>query len=210
MSNYYFKKDKSKNNNMIFFTSDTHFLGKDTIIRENRPFKSAKDFANYTIKLWNKQANNHDIIYHLGDFVNYNSKETDNWIAGLNLVNKIKARVILIIGNNEERIIRDFFHNSFEDFKKYCIEHGFYDVKKEEILIINKKSFYLNHFPINHKENSINLFGHTHRATGLWKPYGLNVGCDLNHFMLFDINEIERLLIDKETYWDNDINNNAM
>lgn len=52
--------------------------------------------------------------------------------------------------------------------------------------------------------------GHTHRATGLWKPYGINVGCDLNHFRLYDLKEIKRLLSLKEKYWDNDEDNLSM
>ncbi len=53
----------------------------------------------------------------------------------------------------------------------------------------------------------MNLFGHTHRTTGLWKLYGLNVGCDLNHFYLFSEDEIFRLLELKSKWWDSDVDN---
>ena len=66
------------------------------------------------------------------------------------------------------------------------------------------KKFYLNHFPRKHKNDCINLFGHTHRTTGLWKPYGLNVGCDINHFYLFSQNDIHLLLKRKAEWWDID------
>ena len=60
------------------------------------------------------------------------------------------------------------------------------------------------HRPIDCKEDCINLFGHTHRAGGLYRSYGLNVGTDLNHFRLFSRDDIKYLLGEKEKYWDTD------
>lgn len=171
---------------MIFFTSDTHFgKGEKLLKRENRPFESDEDFVETLISLWNEQATFQDTIYHLGDFASYSSNNYLGWQQSLELVKKIKAKVVLVIGNNEQRIIDNCFNRNFEDFKQYCESVGFEDVKKEEFLILNNRKFYLNHFPSKFKEGYVNLFGHTHRATGLWKPFGLNVGCDLNHFYLF-------------------------
>ncbi len=178
--------------------------------RENRPFKNWKTFYKKVIKLWNHQAKKGDIIYCIGDFVDYVPCRQNNCIYCLKLAKKINAKVILIIGNNEERFIRDCFENDFDKFRDFCINVGFYDVKKEEYLEIDGISFYLIHRPCNHKNNYLNLFGHTHRATGLWKPYGINVGCDLNHFRLYDLKEIKRLLSLKEKYWDNDEDNLSM
>lgn len=192
---------------MYFFTSDTHFGSEDTLVRENRPFKNHKEFDKYVISLWNKQANKKDIIYHLGDFLNYNSKDELSWEKSLTYVKKIKAKVILIIGGNEQRVIDKHFNGNFESFRKFCIKLGFYDVKIDCELKIAKQKFYLNHHPRNHKKDYINLFGHTHRTTGLWKPYGLNVGCDLNHFFLYSEDEIFRILTLKNKWWDNDVDN---
>ena len=190
----------------IFLTSDTHFESDKTLIRENRPFRNSNTFANYVLNLWNHQVSKDDIIYHLGDFLNYNQNDRSNWQKALKRVPQINCKVILIIGNNEERVIREFFNNNFEEFKKYCKKIGFYDVEKEAYIEIKNKKFYLNHFPINHKDNFINLFGHVHRTTGLCKPFGINVGCDLNHFLLYDEDEIFRILENKELYWDSDEN----
>lgn len=195
---------------MIFFTSDTHFGSQDTLIRENRPFSSFEEFDNFVINIWNNQSNEDDIIYHLGDFINYNSKDENSWKETLKYVQKIKAKIILIIGNNEERIIKLFFDNDFSKFRKHCIKTGFFDVKTEDYLNLNDKAFYLNHYPRNHKQNVFNLFGHTHRTTGLWKPYGLNVGCDLNHFYLYTVAEIQRLIELKNMWWDKDVDNLSM
>lgn len=190
----------------IFFTSDTHFESNNTLLRENRPFENSEIFAKYIINLWNSQVTENDIIYHLGDFINYNQNEKSNWQKALKRVQEIKCKVILIIGNNEERIIKEFFNEDFEKFKEYCKNEGFYDVKKEDYIELRNRKFYLNHFPINHKENYINLFGHVHRITGLYKPFGINIGCDLNHFLLYSEKELFKVLKDKELYWDYDKN----
>lgn len=192
---------------MFFFTSDTHFGTEEILKRENRPFNSIEDFENAIVKIWNSQAKESDIIYHLGDFVNYNRNNKSEWKEVLNIVQRINAKVILLVGNNEQRIIDECCNGNFELFKQICIDAGFLDVKRDDILKINDKLFYLNHFPKNFKDGYINLFGHTHRTTGLWKPYGLNMGCDLNHFYLFSESEIERILVFKNLYWDTDIDN---
>ena len=56
----------------------------------------------------------------------------------------------------------------------------------------------------------MNLFGHSHRAIGLYTPYGFNVGCDLNHFRLYSENDIAHLLYMKNEYWDKDANINKL
>lgn len=194
----------------IFFTSDLHFGNDKALKRENRPFKNWKTFYKKVIKFWNHQAKKEDIIYCIGDFVDYVPGRQSNCQYCLKLVKKIKAKLVLIVGNNEERLIKDCFDNDFAKFKDFCIKLGFFDVKKDEYLEIEGIHFYLTHRPYNHKKNYVNLFGHTHRATGLWKPYGINVGCDLNHFRLYDLKEIKRLLSLKEKYWDNDEDNLSM
>ncbi len=192
---------------MLFFTSDTHFGSEDTLIRENRPFKNSRAFDKYVLNLWNKQTKPDDIIYHLGDFFNYHAKDENSWTQTLSYVKRLKANIILVIGNNEQRVIENHFNGNFETFRKFCVNQGFKDVKTDCELELNGQKFYLNHYPSKHKNHWINLFGHTHRATGLWKPYGLNVGCDLNHFFLYSENEIFRLLTLKDQWWDQDIDN---
>ena len=47
---------------------------------------------------------------------------------------------------------------------------------------IKDKEFYFVHKPYDYKKEYINLFGHVHSSGGIYKPFGLNVGCDLYHF----------------------------
>lgn len=65
---------------------------------------------------------------------------------------KIKAKLVLIVGNNEGRLIKDCFDNDFEKFKDFCMKLGFFDVKKDEYLEIEGIHFYLTHRPYNHKK----------------------------------------------------------
>lgn len=179
---------------MIFFTSDSHFNDEKIVRRENRPFKGAKESDSYIIKQWNKQAKKGDIIYHLGDFVSFGDSYKTLYLKGILNIKKIKADVILIIGNNEERLIKSEFENDFEKFKAYCLNLGFKDIKKEEFLEIKGKKYYLNHYPKNHKEGFINLYGHLHKLGGLFKPFGMNVSCDMNYLKLHSLKEVNNLL----------------
>lgn len=156
------------------------------------------------VKKWNKQAKKEDIIYHLGDFVNCNSSDPDSWEKAILLVKKIKAKVVLIIGNNEEKVITRYFGGNFDEFRKKLVEVGFFDVKKEDWVELLGQKFYLIHDPKEHKNDCLNLFGHMHRSIGIYKPYGFNMGVDLNHFALYGKQEIQMLLWQKKDYWDKD------
>lgn len=187
-----------------FFTSDLHFGSRITLKRENRPFKNVDDFNEYVVKVWNSQANKTDFIYVLGDFFSYSYVDRISYKSAINLVKKINAKIILILGNNEGRIIKEEFDGNFDKFRNFLINQGFFDVKYDMFLEINNRHFYLNHYPRNHKDGYINLFGHIHKATGLYKPFGFNMSCDLNYFRLYSVEDIEDLIIAKEKHWLND------
>ena len=191
---------------MYFFTSDTHFNDDDTLLVDNRPFKSAKHFDNFVIKTWNKQARKKDTIFVIGDFVDCDGPDRDNWKKSILYVQQIKANVVLIIGNNEERVIKNWFNNNFEEFRKYCLSIGFKEVYTNHIIEVCNRKFFLTHQPKFRRPDMLSLFGHTHRSCGLYKPYGFNIGCDLNHFYLFTEKDIQKFLDMKARYWDKDEN----
>ena len=111
---------------MVYFTADSHFSKNDksVIFRDFRPFETLEEMNQKIIEIWNSQARSDDIIYHLGDFVNYNKIDQD-YADLLKLVNKINAKVVLILGNNEKRILQNDYAGNFEEFKKYLISCGF-------------------------------------------------------------------------------------
>ena len=195
---------------MMYFTSDVHFNNKDTLINDNRNFKSTKKFDKFVIKTWNKQVDKSDTIYVIGDFVDCDNESDVSWKKSILYVKKIKTNVVLILGNNEERVIKYFFDNDYERFKKYCLDIGFKGIYRNLELLINNQMFYLVHKLIHCKKDIINLYGHSHRACGIYSPLGFNVGCDLNHFRLYSEDDIKSWLSMKSKYWDKDKNLNLI
>lgn len=190
----------------VFFTADTHFGLNDfygTVARDFRPFKSPRQMNAKIVKLWNKQAKKNDVIYHLGDFVNYNYKDIKSYDKCFKIVRKIKAKVVLVLGNNEKRILLHEFGNDFEKFKSYLLNVGFCEVYENDYYMdLREFKLYLNHFPVNHKDDYINLFGHIH-GTGFVKRYGYNVGIDNHYLSLFSEQDIVNLIGNRSLYDEN-------
>ena len=189
---------------MNYFSSDLHLSDLSTLKVDMRPFKSTKHFDRYIIKTWNKQAKKGDTIYVVGDFIDCDGAEHDGWKKSIYLVKKLKADVILIMGNNEDRIVKYFFSENYEAFKNFCLSVGFKDVYKNLNLKIKDIEFHLTHKPLDCNMNMLNLFGHTHRSGGLYKPFGFNIGCDINHFRLYSEDDIFHLIDLKEKFWKKD------
>lgn len=191
---------------MKYFISDVHFSADETLKRENRPFKSARQYDKQVVRTWNKQTKKGDTIFVIGDLIDCDNENDCGWKKSINFVKKIKADVVLVLGNNEERVIKYFFGGDFEKFREFCLKLGYHDVLKNTKVEIAGKKFFLVHDPAKRRNNMLNLFGHVHRAEGIYKPYGFNLSCDLNHFRLFSEEDISQLLKIKEAYWDKDLN----
>lgn len=192
-----------------WYTADSHF-GSDAVTvlqRDNRLFNDNAEYTAEQVRIWNEQASLDDTIYVIGDFCNYNSTEKD-YISGLAVSKQINAHIILITGNSEDRVIRDVFGGDYEKFREYCLtdpHFKFEDVIRNTYVTINGEKFFLTHKPTDHDKECQTLFGHTHRYGGLWKPFGFNVGVDLNHYRLFGDDDIMFMLGKKKIYWDEDM-----
>lgn len=189
---------------MKFFTSDIHLGDEWTLKSDLRPFKDVKHFNKHIVKQWNKQAKKSDVIYVVGDFIDCDGDGHDNWKNYLPWVNKFKADIVLITGNNEDRVVKYYFNNDFESFREYCLKLGFKEVYKNLKLEVCGKTMFLTHKPMDCDKNYINLFGHTHAAGGIYRPFGLNVGCDLFCYRLLSEKDIEHLLNKKSKFWNKD------
>lgn len=189
---------------MIFFTSDIHLGDQPTVENDLRPFKNAKVMAKQLIKCWNKQAKRGDIIYIIGDFIDCDADGFDGWKEYLPWVKKLKADVVLIMGNNEDRVVKYYFNNNFDDFRNRCLELGFKNVFKTLDLEVGGRIMHLVHKPLHHKKDVINLFGHVHAAGGIYRPFGINVGCDLFGYRLLSEKDVITLLDKKEKFWSKD------
>ena len=194
----------------IFFTSDTHFSDANAlracgiIYRDSRPFKNVKQMDRCIIHKWNKKAKKGDIIYHLGDFINYNKYDTLSWKKSIKLVKKIKADVILIMGNQEYRLVDDFFNLDIEKFKTFAINMGFKDVLEDACIDVDGLHLHLNHYPVNSKKDYFNLFGHIHKSN-FAKKYGFNVGVDCFHFNLYSIDDVKKVIHDMNKFYDKNV-----
>lgn len=191
---------------MNFFTSDIHFGDEQTLRIDLRPFKNTKEFDKFVLKTWNKQAKKNDTIFILGDMVDCDGAGFDSWKKPLAYVKKIKADVVLILGNNEERVIKHYFDNNFEAFKNHCLSLGFKDVCKNMTVQVAGEEFFLVHKPVDCKKGRLNLFGHVHASGGIFRPFGFNVGCDSHAYRLYSEDDIKMLLRNKAKYWDADEN----
>lgn len=135
---------------MNYFTADLHLGSNEILYRENRPFCDINTFTKYFISICNSQTKPDDTIWVLGDFINYNAQHKLSYSEIVDIfliIQQINAKVVLIIGNGEERIIDNCFNSSFSEFKNFCIRLGFFDAQIDTVLQINNKLFYLNHFP---------------------------------------------------------------
>ena len=149
-----------------------------------------------------------DTIYVVGDLLDCNGPGTSEWIKGLKLIKNVKADVVLIIGNNEQRVIDFFFEGNYDNFVKCCLAYGIKEVHKSLDVEVEGTKFHLVHQIIHANKRKINLFGHTHLCSGLYHPYGLCVSIDLNHFRLFTTKQIFSYLQRKYEYWEPDWNTN--
>ena len=191
---------------MKYFTSDIHFSDKTTMKLDNRPFASIEKYDKFIIKSLNKRIKKTDTLYVVGDLLDCDDFNCKSWEKSIKYIRKINAQIILIIGNNEERIIENFFDGNFENVRQMCIAHGIKDVVKNMIVEFNGLKFFLTHKPKDHNPKYINLFGHLHRSRGTWFSFGLNVSCDLNNFMPYSEDDILFQLDQKSKYYNNDPN----
>ena len=193
---------------MKFFTADIHFADAFTMKTDNRPFRNIKEYDKFIVNNCNKTAKKGNTIYVVGDLLDCDGPDTHEWEIGLKQVKKINADIILIMGNNEDRIVKYFFDNNFEKFKHCCFEHGIKEVHRELIVETCGRKVNLVHQIKDGKKNMCNFFGHTHLCAGLYHPYGLCVSTDLNHFRLFTEEMLCGYLKRKHDYWEPDDNTN--
>lgn len=153
---------ETKSQKNIFFTSDTHFSSDRVIKFHLVPFENVEQMNYELVKRWNSVVSKDDVVYHLGDFGEYN------------YIKRLNGKVTLILGNYE---IEDMKKNklTFEQFKDYLKSLGFYDVvKKSSTIKVDDYQVFLTHKPIDCKKDMINLYGHVHTLKPVNKS-GFNV-----------------------------------
>lgn len=159
--------------NKIWFTSDTHFGSQKTLELSKRPFKTVEEMDGALIKNWNNTIGKKDIVFHLGDFGEYER------------IKELNEITMLILGNYEEidnkqgTLLLDGFDKVLGRISQVYFAGRIINLTHEPNKIKNRKI----------DEKNINLFGHIHKLCMI-KPYGLNVGVDCHDFKPIDLNTI--------------------
>jgi calcineurin-like phosphoesterase family protein len=169
---------------------------------QNRPFKDKEEFKSCIVKEFNNVAGTVDTIYVIGNMLSYSETDLSSWSENIHIVNEINAQVVLLIGNCESEIIYKYFADDTDWFRMYCKHFGFKDVLGEAYVSFGGMQVYLNHYPQNRRCYHLNLFGHILREGGLYRPYGLNIGCDVNNYKLWSEQDIIRQLRQNSKWFD--------
>lgn len=159
----------------VFFTADTHFDQERTRVLSRRPYKTTEDMTVDLINKWNTTIKPDDLVFHLGDFGNYEDRQYLN------------GKIILICGNYESGISDD-----------ELLSYGFDEVYRETYNIkYNGNIITMQHEPRKIKDQRhlsesgiINLYGHVHKLC-MVKECGLCVSTDCHNFRPIDFETIE-------------------
>lgn len=178
------------------------------------------EMNNLLIDNHNKRVGDNDLVFHVGDFGDYE------------YANQLNGHHILILGNYEVKDINDNYNKSFDQFRDYIISnYNFIDVINEYTIDLDKidskvfssaltnevSKIYIGHMPIQCKysegyklykdENDkyiMNAFGHIHEK-GKIKRFGVNVGVDGHHYYPMASEEVDFYLYAILHYYDEDV-----
>lgn len=171
---------------MIFFTADTHFADEDTLRITGRPFNSVSEMNMALVNNWNKTVQKDDTVYILGDF------------GALNYAKFLNGKKIFIKGNREEHIPDSDLKKYFDFVYTNAIAHVY---KEDYHIVMTHKPIKLPKIKTKLEPNEIQLFGHIHR-TALYRPYGLNVGVDVNYYTPVSLDDVIKRCEFIKTYRD--------
>jgi calcineurin-like phosphoesterase family protein len=140
-----------------------------------------------------------DIIYHLGDFGDYER------------VKELNGNVTLICGNYEIADIGNKFNSDYKKFMDHVLELGFNDIYINKYHLWIKDNTYCTNMvhepsklPPILNENEYNLFGHIHGLQKV-KKRGLNVGVDTHNYYPIDIDTVEFYHNAIRNFYDEDV-----
>ncbi len=166
----------------IFFIADTHFGHEKKVRNKQVPFKTVEEMNKELIRRWNNKVGPNDIVYHVGDFGDYEN------------IKYLNGKVYLICGNYENYDYKGKM--PFKKFKEKLIGLGFADVYQHGIYIDEKifgEKIFLTHKPTNHAKDCYTIFGHIH-SLALVKPFGVNVCCTFHYYTPVDVKSLKHYL----------------
>lgn len=179
--------------NKVFFTSDTHFSSDRALLLSKRPFDNTREMDLEIIRRWNKEVTPDSIVYHLGDFGNYD------------ILKFLNGNIHLILGNYEYKEMENLGITK-HDYKNWLLDKGFSGVYDN--LLYEPLKVYMAHEPIKSRNlgSRYCLFGHIHGRQKI-KTFGIDVGIDSNNYfpmseddVKFYLGAIENGYYDEEVF----------
>jgi len=191
---------------MLYFTSDTHFGSERTLELSKRPFDSVEQMDKTILENFNKILKPDDVLYHLGDFGDYDK------------INYFPCPVVLIPGNYERKDIKEKFNGDDEAFIAFLNKVGFrFGVIRDDHKVIEKfiaddkggydyMHLWCCHEPskCNKDPKYFNLYGHIH-GRQMIRHYGMDVGVDCHHFRPVSSDDVLFYKKAIENHYDNEV-----
>ena len=186
-----------------FFTADTHFSQQRTLKLSARPFNNVDDMDLQLISNWNKKITMNDVVFHLGDFGNYE------------IVKLLNFKTMYFIPGNYEQHNGQKFASVDSRIQVLNQVVNPFDGETEYPCFVdeeNQQNYYLVHEPINPlfnenseiNENAFYLYGHIHRMQ-MVKRNGINVGVDGHRFEPLSLQEVQFLRGGIENHFDENV-----
>lgn len=184
----------------IFYTSDTHFNEARTFEYSMRGmyFESLEQSTEEMVRRWNEVVTDEDVVYHLGDFGDFE------------VAKRLNGHIVLLYGNYE----RDGNVPNEEqrrEFVQILDEKG---TSNASVIMVHEPE---NRLKVNMVENRIlfdtpmedifYLFGHIHEKQKV-KRNGLNVGVDVHNFTPVSAETVEFYRNAIENIYDDNCFNN--
>lgn len=177
-----------------FFTSDLHFFHDKVVEYSKRPW-TKEDQTEIFVKMWNKQVNKNDTVYHLGDFAFLRKvKDIDKLIS---LLKRLNGKKYFIKGNHCDEKVWSLIEKEPELAEW---------VKDYAKVIINGQKVIMCHYAFKVWDSchygSFNLFGHSHGNLIETTGKQIDVGIDnsvkvLGEYRLFTWDDIVKYMAER-------------
>ena len=144
-----------------YFIADTHFLHKNIISFDGRPWDSVEEMTEGLIERWNGQVKGHDHVYVLGDFCW--SAQVEQWAE---ILKRLKGHKHLVTGNHDPRLKTN--SNFYRRLEGETGKRGFESVREQDLLKnVSGLDLVLSHYYLANYEHSYDpyrymLYGHSH------------------------------------------------
>jgi len=163
-----------------FYTADLHYDHLNVIRLSKRPFTDLKEMQETIITNWNKEVNNGDDVYVLGDIC-FDVK------IFIELMEVLNGQIHIIRGNHDENAIKHAVNGY--NLKGVIYHRDILKIKDGEHTLI------LSHYPIFEWDqwfrNSIHMHGHCHQNIGRsFRPRAYDVGVDACDFKPVTLNKV--------------------